>query len=834
MKLLKNNFFASLKKAQSSSEWKQSLTRIFIVSSIFVYFILFNNNTLFIVASIYLLAALYFLLWSTFYPQPNKYRKTLMAIGDVATVTICLYFSDGEEGSLFVGIFLWIITGFGFRYGIKYTYLTTSCVVAGFSIVIAFNPFWVQHLHTTIGYFIIILAVPLFMAKLVGSLHAAIKTAEQANQAKSQFLANMSHELRTPLNGIIGASELLTLTNLNAKQRDYADLIQSSGHTLLALIEDVLDISKIEAGKQTIETIAFDLHLLISTTLQTFQPQAKKKNISLTSHVQDDVPYRLLGDELHIRQVLINFIGNALKFTEEGSVKVFIETTPPMQGDSNYWMKFHVIDTGIGLTKEEQNKVFESFTQADASVTREFGGTGLGTTISKELVTLMGGNIGLSSKKGKGSNFWFEIPLERQAKIAKEELASATSFVDAKVITLLSKDELAQFSPPIQRWGQFLETTDNVLDLFTQLSQSNELQPSYHIAIVSEHLIGMSPEKFIAKIQAGDSSNKMAFILVGNHFDSITKAALIDAGFTDVLTTPLNESLLFNIIHEICVGKSLPQYIPTIAAHQQKKEQNTGLHILVAEDNETNQIVIREFLELMGHRITLVEDGEEALDALDNSTQNFDLALLDINMPNMSGLEVLKAYRFLEANSHLPMIILSADALSNNITECMDAGADAYLTKPIEHQKLAQTIANLVPNQKTRHGNVLPIQPQESKAAWKHIDTDVLDKLNSMTKREHFVSGLIEKYILSTQEKVNGLETATHKHDTDEFFIIIHTLKGSSGMVGATSIQQTCEHIESLEKPLSSSMMLTSTKNIHEALENCKKELMRYIDIRNA
>ena len=835
----KNNHIPLLPRLSSSikqrllnradSEHIQASIRLIIVSIFCLYLLVTQQWNAFYVGTIYLVISLFIFTWLLIDPTQSRVRKILGIIGDMSATSLTFYLSS-EVGALLLPVYLWVITGNGFRFGIFYLRVSMITAVIGFSTAWTLHPYWSQHSWVGLSMLLTLTVFPLYMSVLLTKLHKSREAAERANKAKSQFLANMSHELRTPLNGIIGASELLSLSQLDEKQKKYANMIKSSGHTLLSLIEDVLDISKIEAGKQTSEIKPFDLHELIYETLQPFLPKTEEKGVRLTSHIEPDVPFRLLGDELHLKQVLTNFLSNASKFTEQGSIKLLVQTSSN-PSISPVRIRFRVIDTGIGMSTKAQESIFDSFVQADSSVTRKYGGTGLGTTISKELVTLMHGDIGLHSQEGKGSEFWCEIPFHRHEAVSKEEVATSTSFSDARILTLMSPQLLPQFAAPMERWGQSIQSSQNVIDLVTSLNKAHEQAKPFHIAIIEQNLLGMSPEQLIKTVRDKDILSEVSFILVGEHFSPIESALLVEMGFTAVLSYPLIESLLFNAIHEVCVGKQINHGIPSITDYHKRKNQQK-LHILVAEDNVVNQEVIQAFLELMGHQAYIVDDGEKALDALTDETLQFHLALLDSNMPNMSGLDVIKAYRFIETDEHMPMIILSADAIDSNIKDSLKMGADDYLTKPIEYNKLAATIDKLTHQKNTNH--TMHVQaPLTANHEWQYIDPILLNKLATMSKREHFVESLVEKFITETAEKLTQLEQCLINHELQTFLNIFHTLKGSSGVIGATRIYEICINVEQ-EKQLSDHMMKQYVQQLIKTVDKSVSELSHYIQSRHA
>lgn len=333
-------------------------------------------------------------------PVKSPIRRVAGIFLDLTSLSILMFFV-GEESVFMYALYLWIILGNGFRFGVNYLYVSLLVALIGFSIVISWGQYWqdVEHQPFALSLIILMLLVPLYAAFLINKLHAAIATAKFANEAKSRFLANMSHELRTPLNGVIGIADLIRETDLNNQQREFVNIMHNSANTLLGLIENVLDISKIEAGKITIAHDDFDLHQLVNLMMQMQTPMGKAKNILVTSHIDAHTPFSLQGDPQHLRQVLINLMGNAIKFTNEGSVKLFIR--PADNNPDKPRIRFEIQDTGIGIPESALATLFDHFTQVESSANRSISGTGLGTTISKELIELMGGEIGVETQIGR-------------------------------------------------------------------------------------------------------------------------------------------------------------------------------------------------------------------------------------------------------------------------------------------------------------------------------------------------------------------------------------------------------------------------------------------------
>ncbi len=714
-------------------------------------------------------------------------RRLFGALVDFSTASFMLMIG-GETSAPLVGIYLWVTLGNGFRYGVPYLFFSTVLSALGFGAVLIFNPFWQTHAALGIGILFTMVIVPLYAASLTRQLHAAVKRANEANQAKSHFLANMSHELRTPLNGVIGVADLLSETKLDKEQKEFAEIIRASANTLLELIENVLDISRIEAGRILTANEDFDLHSLVNSTAALMENQAHGKGLVLAAHIAPQTPFQLNGDARHLRQILINLIGNAIKFTEHGRVDVYIR--PVGQGQPQR-LRFEVVDTGIGIPEDAQARIFDSFTQADPTITRRFGGSGLGTTIAKELVSALGGQIGLHSRVGEGTTFWFELPF---AVHSARGTASAEHFDAPMRVAILAAGELAtRVQSVIRAWGADTVTVENAARLAAELSAYLSGATPLGAVVVERSALPGDPATFLRLLRDDPSLVALPVILV----ESDPKAPLsqdarwVQEGYASVLRTPVNTTLLFNAIHAVISHDMPPNVVSLANRFQSQSGTAPALNILVAEDNPVNQRVIRGLLEHAGHKTHLAHDGEEALAMLESGERVYNLAIIDMHMPQLSGPEVVQRWRFME-RGHLPIIMLTADARAEAQAACEAAGADTFLTKPVNSRDLVDAIARLAAQQAPAAAGELPPQPAQE------LDESVLDDLAQLGGPA-FVEDLLASFEEDSERALRDIERALATQDYGQWHHQLHMLKGGASDVGANQLAQRCAEAERIK-----------------------------------
>ncbi|MDB5796290.1 MAG: histidine kinase [Paucimonas sp.] len=637
-------------------------------------------------------------------PAPSPIRRLTGTVVDISAITYFFFAIHALAIPLF-SLYLWTIVGNGFRYGRPYLLFALGLSLTGFGGALLVMPYWADNQFMGWGLWVGMLAVCCYVGQLVDRLHKALRCAEAANQAKRQFISSITHELRTPLNAIIGMADLLQTTELTAEQRDLLHTLYDSSRVMLFLVEDVLDFAKIEAGKLTLERIEVALEPLVRSTAEIFRYQALNKGLALAARVDPAVPPCIIGDEHYLRQVLVNLLSNAVKFTDVGCIELIVSRAPDgrtEEGERIPRIRFEVVDTGIGMSEETQARIFDSFTQADESTTRRYGGTGLGTTIARQLVELMDGRIGVKSAPGKGSTFWFELPAGTQARV-----------------------------------------TDPAMSRVAQQDGRAEAGPA------------LAPRPTSAPIAP---------------------------------------------------------YRPARA-----------FHVLVAEDNPTNRKVMQKILDQAGHSYVMAVNGEEALDRL--SREEFDVVLLDMNMPLVGGLEVAKTYRFLVPEQcRAPVIMFTASVTTEAREECLQAGVDAYLPKPVEVRslltKLDEVVQHKSPVPKRTYASA-PAQyaPQRDSRDLRDpvIDADVLADLETLGNDDQFVDLLLAGFMEDNGKLLQRMEVALPLGLHAECRDILHAIKGSAVSLGAKSMRSVCERIESL----SGEEMVCGSQSI---LRECRQE----------